>query len=108
MKTQFFKEYTLPELGEKLAQLRPEEGEKKKEGFSLNELNERLAKLRKMEEAAVADSAGDAFSVLRESLRNIGTNEDHKKSLCLFHFPLLYLLIFNKQFSIWIYNGYSI
>ncbi|XP_078152937.1 uncharacterized protein LOC144548117 [Carex rostrata] len=73
----FTKEYTHQELGEKLVRLRPEGGEKKKEGFSLNELNQRLVKLRKLEveEAKLNDSP---FSFIKETLYNI-QNQDAQK-----------------------------
>ncbi|XP_062092600.1 uncharacterized protein LOC133798363 [Humulus lupulus] len=81
MKTEFFKNYSCKELGEKLRMLRPEA----KEGgwFSLAELNDRLMKLREFEENRNESTPiFRPFKDLRESLAKmqLSDNENTKKN----------------------------
>ncbi|XP_068649347.1 uncharacterized protein [Aristolochia californica] len=78
--TEFVRQYSHKELGEKLRALRPDAAEGKKDWFSLNELNDRLRKLRESEvKENESRIKGLTFSDLRESLLKLQEVEANKR-----------------------------
>lgn len=75
MKTEFVKNYTPTELGNKLRRLRPQV--KGKNWFSLTELNERLRKMREMEDKEI-NSKGGFFKDIREGLVKLHISDSDK------------------------------
>ncbi|KAH7866742.1 hypothetical protein Vadar_024345 [Vaccinium darrowii] len=76
-RTEFLRNYTFDELGQKLRKLRPEG--KKGEWFSFGELNERLMKLRELEEKEAEERrSGLNFAELRQSLMFLSMSKDEK------------------------------
>lgn len=83
MRTKFVRGYSYVELGKKLRMLRPPEGKRGGDWFSLGELNERLMKLREMEEKE-EKLVGVRISDLRQSLvtMQLSNEEKNKKQMC--------------------------
>ncbi|PRQ37891.1 putative ribosomal protein S15 [Rosa chinensis] len=75
LKTEFVKIYSYKELGEKLSELRPEEGKE----FTLGELSERLVKLRMMEEKESESRVGGVFVDLRHTLEALKISQQEEK-----------------------------
>ncbi|KAF7135306.1 hypothetical protein RHSIM_Rhsim08G0208400 [Rhododendron simsii] len=82
MRTKFVRGYSYEELGKKLRMLRPPEGKRGGDWFSLGELNERLMKLREVEEKE-EKVVGFHFSDLRKSLvkLQLSSEEKNKKQI---------------------------
>ncbi|XP_058226675.1 small ribosomal subunit protein uS15m [Rhododendron vialii] len=82
MRTKFVRGYSYEELGKKLRMLRPPEGKRGGDWFSLGELNERLMKLREVEEKE-EKFVGFSFSDLRQSLMTmqLSSEEKNKKQM---------------------------
>ncbi|KAI8544233.1 hypothetical protein RHMOL_Rhmol08G0280000 [Rhododendron molle] len=82
MRRKFVRGYSYEELGKKLRMLRPPEGKRGEDWFSLGELNERLMKLREVEEKE-EKFTGVSFSDLRQSLvkLQLSSEENNKKQM---------------------------
>ncbi|KAE9467709.1 hypothetical protein C3L33_00380, partial [Rhododendron williamsianum] len=83
MRTKFVRGYSYEELGKKLRMLRPPEGKRGGDWFSLGELNERLMKLREVEEKE-EKFVGFRLTDLRQSLVTLQLSNEEKNKKQIF------------------------